>query len=68
MILYGSSGVGEPAYAGAIETGDAPVVELGLTYDPTPSPIRTELIPVWLLLVVGAAFVTNWAGMRIGGA
>lgn len=81
MVLYGSSGIGEPAYSGAIYSPDpivltesvemvngleAPVVELGLTYDPEPA-INYAAIPAWLLLLVGAGLVANWAGMRIGG-
>ena len=74
MIIYGSSGVGEPEYAGAIYSADveslelatAPVVELGLEYDPAPQ-VRYAAIPGWLLLLVGAGFLANWAGMRIGG-
>lgn len=84
MILYGTSGIGEPAYGGAIysadptppigglglwpdtfdplEPRDAPVVELGLTYDPEPQ-IRTAAIPAWLVLVG----VTAWALNKWGG-
>lgn len=76
-ILKGSSGVGEPKYAGGIapgqpviydglglyDPGEPDAVELGLEYDatPTPSPIRAELAPAWLI----GSIVLGWVAWKI---
>lgn len=46
---------------------DAPPVELGLTYDSTPSGfVRAGWgIPLWLLLLAGAGVAVNYLGGRI---
>jgi hypothetical protein len=50
---------------------DAPVVELGLTYDSTPQRDAVGFtragwgIPVWLVILGGAYVVANYAGGRI---
>lgn len=105
--MYGSSGIGEPQYAGAIYSPDAaglagvddgipwegvrsmvfldenqdgiddrdqprpvdaPVVELGLEYDPEPAAreVKWAGIPVWLVGFAALAWATNKYGDRIG--
>lgn len=78
MILYGSSGIGEPEYAGAIyspdlasfaELGAVPAVELELQYDPTPAPSGFGWkVPAWLILLGVTYVVARQAALRVGGA